>query len=1311
LPGQSGQSALSESGRQYWQSVARIGIQVAEALAYAHSQGTLHRDIKPSNLLLDTHGTVWVTDFGLAKAADSVDLTNTGDIVGTLRYMAPERFQAQADQRGDIYGLGLTLYELLTLRGAFQASDRNQLIDQVKHAEPPRPRKLNAEVPRDLETIVLKAMAKEPAHRYATAGDLADDLKRFVEDRPIKARPVGGVERLWRWCRRNPALATASGLAVVGLLAALIVAVWFGIYQAEAAQDLRTALGEVQSKEQKLTAALKETERERDKAASRLAENYLDRGLVACRNDRDVARGLLWMVKALEAAPKRDENLRWIIRTQLAAWQNEVHPLTAVLTHKGEISAVAFSPDGKAVLTGSADHTARLWSAATGKELTPPLRHQGEVYAVAFSPDGKTVLTGSWGGTINKPWGEARLWSSATGQELTPPLRFQGIVRAVALSPDGKAVLTGSEDGTARLWSAATGKELTPPLRHKAEVLAVVFSPDGKAVLTASADHTARLWSVATGKPLTPPLEHQGLVHAVALSPDGKAILAGSHDGTAWLWSAASCKELTPPLRHQGGVFAVAFSPDGKAVLTGSADKTARLWSAATGKEVVPPCQHQDSVDAVAFSPDGKAVLTSSRSQVLLWLAATGQPLGNPLLHPDTVHAVAFSPDGKAVITTSQNTARLWSVAITQPLSRTLRHQLSVHAVAFSPDGKALLTGCYDKTARLWSAVTGKELIPPLRHQATVNAVAFSPDGKTVLTGSGDQTARLWSAATGKELTPPLRHQGDVAAVAFSPDGKALFTGSGGYINNDRNNKPWGEARLWSAATGQELTPPLRHQDKVNAVAFSPDGKAVLTGTGEEARLWSSATGKELTPPLHHQGYVSAVAFSPDSKVVLTGCYDKTARLWSAATGRELTLPLRHQDAVTTVAFSPDGKAVLTGSGVHNTGEARLWSAATGQELRRLRHRGGVTAVAFSPDGKVVLTGSGDKTARLWSVATGQPLGPPLRHPAGIKFVAFSPDGKAVLTGSEDETVRLWLFPVPVIGKAEPITLWVQTLVGAELDHQGVLHVLDAKAWQERRNRLLKLGGAPLSRKEPDLPRHSQEAAEAEIRKQWFAVAWHLGPLIKAKPREWSLRLRRGRAYAELGQWDKASADFAKAAETNEATETVFLDHGLLRLQLADQAGYRRACARMLERFGRTEDAETANSLAWACVLGPHAVADLDQPVKLAEKAVGQANSREHLTTLGAALYRAGKLDAALRRLNEAIKVGGKGGDAFDWLFLAMAHHRLGHAKEASLWLQKAVKDIDDPRGTIDWDHRLTLQLLRREAEALIQGKAKAAKK
>jgi hypothetical protein len=278
----------------------------------------VHRDVKPANLLLDNHGTAWVTDFGLAKAADGPDLTNTGDVVGTLRYLPPERFEGHSDARGDVYSLGLTLYELLTLRPAFEAPDRSRLIHAILHASPPRPRAAEAEVPRDLETVVLKAMEREPGRRYQTAGDLAEDLRRFLQDVPIRAHRPGVRERLWRWARRNPALATAGGVAVAAVLGFLGLAVAFAWTQArtndrltglvtdltEQETQTRTALGEKAD-------ALRESQRLAATMALRQAYSFLE------KHGRGPA--LLWLGRALEAAPPDDADLQRVLRVNLAA--------------------------------------------------------------------------------------------------------------------------------------------------------------------------------------------------------------------------------------------------------------------------------------------------------------------------------------------------------------------------------------------------------------------------------------------------------------------------------------------------------------------------------------------------------------------------------------------------------------------------------------------------------------------------------------------------------------------------------------------------------------------------------------------------------------------------------------------------------------------------------------------------------------------------------------------------------------------------------------------------------------------------------
>jgi WD40 repeat protein len=1026
---------------------AALMVQVAEAIDYAHRRGVIHRDLKPGNILLDRNGHPRVTDFGLAKRIQGDSgLTGSGQIMGTPSYMPPEQAGGNRGEVGpasDVYALGATLYALVTGRPPFQAATAMDTVLQVITEEPVPPRRLNPSVPRDLETICLKCLEKEPVKRYTSASTLAEDLRRYLAGEPILARPVGPPERAWRWCRRNPIVAGAVGLVAAALVVVVVLSLLYADRQTRlaASESLRADDQARYSREQAQAAAsLKEALSQSNR---RLAVLNYERGQAAFENGQ-FGPGVLWMVESWRSAVAAgDPGWRHAARANMAAWQSHDIAVKALVSHQGAVTSLAFSPDGRTILTGSQDNTARLWDAATGRPIGPALAHQWWVRAVAFSPDGKAVLTGSLDGT-------ARLWDAATGRPIGPPLTHQDRVWAVAFSPDGKRVLTGSGDKTARLWDAATGKPIGHPLTHQAMVYSVAFSPDGKGVLTGSSDKTARLWDAATGKPIGTPMTHQAMVWSVAFSPDGKAVLTGSGDKTARLWDAATGQPIGTPMTHRGEVLSSVFSPDGKAVLTGSQDKTARLWDAATGKPIGPPLTHQGAVVSVAFSPGGQAVLTGSVDNTArLWDSTTGQPIGHPLTHQGWVLAVAFSPDGKTVFTGSNDkAARLWDAASGKPISPPLTHQDRVWSAAFRPDGNVVLTGSGDKTARLWDVATGQPIGPPLMHRDRVHTVAFSPDGKTVLTGSWDKTARLWDAATGQPIGTPMTHRGEVLSAAFSSDGKAVLTGSG-----DKT------ARLWDAATGQPIGRPRTHGGPVLSLAFSPDGKAVLTGSQDmTARLWAAATGRPIGAPMTHRDAVYAVAFSPDGKAIVTGSWDNTARIWDATTGRPIGAPMTHQGWVWSVAFGPDGKAVLTGSGDRT---ARLWDAATGKPMDPpLTHQGVVYSVAFSPDGKAVLTGSQDNTARLWDVATGKPIGPPLAHQGSVQTVAFSPDGRAVLTGSFDGTARLWT--VSELPDDLPrVTDWAGVVTGLKLDEQGSVQALDNATWRQLSEQLDRKGGPP----------------------------------------------------------------------------------------------------------------------------------------------------------------------------------------------------------------------------------------------------------
>ncbi len=871
LPGQVRDGSTTRNRkRTYWQSVATIGAQVAEALEYAHKQGIQHRDIKPSNLLLDAQGTVWVADFGLAKADDQQNLTHTGDILGTLRYMPPEAFEGRTDARSDVYSLGLTLYEMLAFRAAFDEKERNRLIKQVTEAEPERLGKLNRHVPQDLQTIVHKAIDRDPARRYSSAGELAADLQRFVEDEPIQARRLGQLERLGRWSRRHKAVAALLATLATVLTAGFFVmaVLWTRAERsADVARKNEQTAKDLAAKEEKArneALALAEKEKkargEADEKAEQLArEDYINRVNRAFREIQD--DNIALAEDLLHGCEPERRGWEWHFVERLCNSERRVIDLG-----NSSVNALAYSPDGTWAVSGSGEnpmHTSGaetpldVWDVSSGRRRKTLPGARGTVYTVAVSPDGKKVAAGFSNGLVV-------VWDVATGKSIwtrnDPGLNAMG----VAFSPDGKSLAagyggySGNQVGRAKVWDVATGKEIKAFPGPRGGVSKLAFHPDGKRLALAGSE-LVEVWDLETGGKLQDLKGHAKWVYCLAYSPDGKWLATGGWDNTVKLRDAATGVEVLTIFAHEGFVLNLAFSPDSRTLVTASEDRSVRLWDVPSGRRSATFHGHTDFVWAVAFRPDDREIATGSmEGSIRFWDLRTSRPVVVP--HSGWVERIAFRRDGLRVLSdagrfrTDALPTKGWD-PVTGELDATLdgtrferlpvdfqRGPLghmerlgSNHPSVTSPDGRLVATprGVEGSVSASRSkeysassviireAASGNVVQTLAGHSADVVSLGFSPDGKRLVTASFDRTLKLWDTTTWQDVFTLRGHTSGVVSLAFSPDGTRIVSGGIDFT-----------ARVWNATP---LAPEAiaehdaRYRKKVETLAQ-------LKATTDEAR-------------------------------------------------------------------------------------------------------------------------------------------------------------------------------------------------------------------------------------------------------------------------------------------------------------------------------------------------------------------------------------------------------------------------------------------------------------------------------------------
>jgi WD40 repeat protein len=851
----------------------RLLAAVARAVHYAHQRGILHRDLKPANILLDAQGRPHVSDFGLARRVEAGSgLTRTGAIVGTPGYMAPEQARGEkgVSIAADVYALGAILYELLTGRAPFQAATPLDTVLQVLEHEPDRPHALNPNADRDLETVCLKCLEKDPHRRYESAVALADELECWLRGEPITARPVGHWTRAMKWARRRPALAALVGVILLATVSLLGVGLYYNA-------QLQTALQQVDTKQTALDGTIAEARRDR-----RAAQGLLLASQSAAVLPENPGLALLLGIETAQRLPGlRSHNA---LQAALeACWEERT-----LLGHEDEVLAVGFSADGRRVLTASRDRTARIWDAATGRELVCMRGHAGAALVATFSPNERRVLT------LSQDDGTARLWDAATGKELR------------RLEPARKPGARGTVDG----FGSAR------------------FSPDGRRVVTAFGEYpelTAQVWDPETGRLLTLLTGHEGPVASAEFSPDSKRVVTASLDATARVWDTASGKEIRKLVGPKVGLAFAQFSPDGRQVLT-----------VPDGRNfITEPGPKFHSLTGVDMAWDNALRIwdvDSGKESVVL--RSEGLARGMPRVG-------RFSPDGGRVVTAGWRhyvSGNFAAPRVRDAVSGKSLHVLaapargSIQAVAFSHDSERLLTTGLDGTGSVWDVSKGEELCALRGHEGAVLAGAFSPDGLHVATASADRTARIWSARTGGAWG--TRQRGWLPGERLSDEDRKRLPGHAHQVHSPDKRRVAAahldhSVRISDAATGRELLVLRGHTGMVNCVVFSPDGARLLTASDDRtARIWDTVRGKEQIR-LHHPGGIESwqngihvAVFNREGTRLATGGKEGSARLWDAKTGAELATWNGHWGWIVRIAFSPDGRHVFA---VDQASRERLW--------------------------------------------------------------------------------------------------------------------------------------------------------------------------------------------------------------------------------------------------------------------------------------------------------------------------------------------------------------------------------------------------